>query len=107
MNLPTQTHMGRRLLLLVAVAGRAVGAPAGAARASPGHGPSHGRLLASGLQDTIGATIGPDGALYVAEGGTAGRITRVDAKNGKTTTFFTGLPTGFATPPFGGVLDVA
>jgi hypothetical protein len=97
----------RKLMMALAVVALAVPAAAGAADAAPKQRPSHGHLLASGLQGTIGSTIGPDGALYVAEGGLAGRITRVDPRNGKTTTFASGLPTGFDGPPFGGVLDVA
>jgi sugar lactone lactonase YvrE len=107
MNPATRMHFTRKLMLAVALVGLVVQAAAGTAGAGTAHRPSHGRLLASGLRDTIGGTIGPDGALYVAEGGTAGRITRIDPKNGKATTFFSGLPTGFDTPPFGGVLDVA
>jgi sugar lactone lactonase YvrE len=64
--------------------------------------PNHGKLLASGLQGTIGGTIGPDGALYVPEG-TTGEITRIDPTTGAATTFAVGL-----TPaPFGGAIDVA
>jgi hypothetical protein len=59
-------------------------------------------LLASGLQGTIGSTIGPDGAIYVPEGA-LGRITRVDPVTGEATTFAGGLPPA----PFGGAIDVA
>src|SRR5690349_15426337 len=48
-------------------------------------------LLAAGLEQSIGSTIGPDGALYVAEGA-PGRISRIDPKTGEVTTFATGLP---------------
>ena len=61
------------------------------------------RLLVSGLHGTIGGTIGPDGALYVPEGGT-GRITRVDPTTGATSTFADGLPTQVI--PLGGAMDV-
>ena len=61
-------------------------------------------LLASGLQGSIGGTIGPDGALYVPQGAT-GEITRIDVRSGRMSTFASGLP------PFiigvGGALDVA
>jgi len=66
-------------------------------------------VLASGLESPIGSTIGPDGALYVAEG-QAGRISRVDPQTGNVTTFASGLPkalisvSGF---PLGGPTDVA
>jgi hypothetical protein len=66
-------------------------------------------LLAHGLQGSVGATIGPDGALYVAEAGTgpgnAGRITRIDPSNGTATTFASGLPARVI--PLGGAIDVA
>src|SRR5258708_16787476 len=55
----------------------------------PGPQPVERTLLASGLMGTIGSTIGPDGALYVAEGA-LGRITPIDPSTGK--------PTRFATP---------
>ena len=76
------------------------------ASASGGHGdsePTASRLV-SGLQGTSGSTIGPDGALYVAEGAT-GEITRVDPRTGATSTFASGLPP--AVIPIGGVIDVA
>ncbi|MDF2990666.1 MAG: exported protein of unknown function [Microbacterium sp.] len=58
-------------------------------------------LLASGLQGPIGSTIGPDGALYVAERA-AGAILRVDTETGETSTYASGFPT---TEP-GGPFDV-
>jgi hypothetical protein len=62
-------------------------------------------LLAAGFQGSTGSTVGPDGALYVAEGA-AGRISRVDPNTGEITTFATGLPTSGA--PFGSSpVDVA
>ncbi len=64
--------------------------------------PTAGHLLASGLQGTTGATIGPDGALYVAEG-KVGRITRIDQNSGKASTFASGFPVAVA--PIGGVID--
>jgi hypothetical protein len=42
--------------------------------------PTEVRLLSSGLMGTIGSTIGPDGALYVAEGA-LGRITREGSRS--------------------------
>ena len=66
-------------------------------------------VLASGLQSPIGSTIGPDGALYVAEG-PAGRISRVDLHTGKITTFASGLPKALISAsgfPVGGPIDVA
>jgi hypothetical protein len=66
--------------------------------------PSTGRLLVSGLQGPIGGAIGPDGALYVAEGLT-GEITRVDPRTGATSTFADGLPKRVI--GVGGAMDVA
>jgi hypothetical protein len=61
-------------------------------------------LLADGLQGTVGGTIGPDGALYVAEGA-LGQITRIEPSNGSETTFASGLPPRVI--PLGGAIDVA
>ena len=61
-------------------------------------------LLASGLESAFGSTIGPDGALYVAEGA-AGRIARVDPATGSVTTFASGLPQAIIF--YGGPVDVA
>jgi len=61
-------------------------------------------LLADGLQGSVGATIGPDGALYVTEG-VLGRITRIDTSTGNATTAASGLPTRKIF--IGGAMDVA
>ncbi len=71
----------------------------------PTHPPAP-HLLASGLQGAFGSTIGPDGALYVAEG-VAGRISRIDRHTGVRTTFASGLPKQKNPPGIGGVMDVA
>jgi hypothetical protein len=68
--------------------------------------PNHGVLLASGLQGTIGSTIGPDGALYVAEGA-AGKISRIDPATGAVTTFASGLPKTIPAVGIGGAMDIA
>jgi hypothetical protein len=68
-----------------------------------GHGPK-GERVAEGLLGSIGATIGPDGALYVAEGA-VGQIRRVDLRNGNSSVFASGLPVRVI--PLGGVIDVA
>jgi sugar lactone lactonase YvrE len=70
------------------------------APASAGH---RTHLLASGLRGTVGSTVGPDGALYVAESA-AGRISRVDPRTGHVTTFATGLPKRIG--DLGGAMDV-
>ena len=74
------------------------------ASAQPPSGAPRATLLASGLQGTIGSTVGPDGALYVPEGA-VGRITRVDPKTGAKTTFASGLPPAIVS--IGGAIDVA
>ena len=65
--------------------------------------PASPQLLATGLEGALGSTIGPGGALYVAESA-AGRISRIDPKTGDVTTFASGLP---FTIVGGGVYDVA
>jgi len=78
-----------------------VTAPAAASPTAPAHRP---RLLVSGLEGAVGSTVGPDGALYVAEG-VAGRISRVDPRTGRRTTFASGLPRRIVGT--GGAMDVA
>jgi len=73
------------------------------ASASPPRGIPAPQVLASGLEGASGATIGPDGALYVAEG-KVGKITRIDTRTGETSTFASGLPK--AVFPLGGAIDV-
>jgi hypothetical protein len=63
-------------------------------------------LLVTGLDGGSGSTVGPDGALYVPET-VAGRISRVDPRTGKVTTFASGLPEQQAILGLGGVMDVA
>jgi hypothetical protein len=62
-------------------------------------------LLATGLEGSIGSTVGPDGALYVPEG-VAGRISRINTETGEVTTFASGLPKS-AAGVGGGAIDVA
>ena len=110
------SRWGLTLLALVAstlVALVVAAASPGVTAAQNGKAPHHRMkvtLVAHGLQGTVGATIGPDGALYVAEAGTgsrdAGRITRIDPSNGKATTFASGLPARVL-PSLGGAIDVA
>jgi hypothetical protein len=63
-------------------------------------------VLATGLQGPLGSTVGPDGALYVAEGA-AGRISRIDPRTGYVTTFASGLPETIPAIGIGGPTDVA
>jgi len=54
-----------------------------------------------------GSTIGPDGALYVTDG-SAGTILRIDRRDGRVSTFATGLPPkAFQGGDIGGPVDVA
>lgn len=76
---------------------------AGAAKAQQA---PHAVLLATGLQQAIGSTVGPDGALYVAQG-TLGQISRVDPRTGETTTYASGLPKMNPSIGIGGPMDVA
>jgi hypothetical protein len=55
---------------------------------------------------TIGSTIGPDGALYVAEGA-LGRVTRINLSTHRATTFASGLPAAVPGVGIGGPMDVA
>ncbi len=93
----------RALLLAADIAANTVPvtAPAAASPTAPAHRP---RLLVSGLEGAVGSTVGPDGALYVAEG-VAGRISRVDPRTGRRTTFASGLPRRIVGT--GGAMDVA
>lgn len=63
-----------------------------------------GDVIASGLQGASGSTIGPDGALYVTEGA-IGRVSRINRRTGKVTTFAEGLPPSLI--GIGGAMDVA
>jgi sugar lactone lactonase YvrE len=69
-------------------------------------GPPTATRLVSGLEGGSGSTIGPDGALYVAEG-VAGRVSRVDPWTGAVTTFASGLPRRLPGFSWGGPVDVA
>jgi len=78
--------------------------PASGAAAGGPHSPPEPQLLVSGLQGTSGATIGPDGALYVTES-VLGQVTRVDRRSGETSVFASGLPPRVI--GLGGAIDVA
>ncbi len=77
--------------------------PADAQKMPSGHQAS---LLATGLKEAIGSTIGPDGALYVAQD-TLGQIARVDPQTGTITTFARGLPKQLSKVGLGGAMDIA
>lgn len=59
-------------------------------------------LVTDALQAPIGSTIGPDGALYVADTPT-GNVVRVDTATGETSAYATGFP---ATEAGGGPFDI-
>jgi hypothetical protein len=98
--------------------------------AQDGPAPSAGTLLASGLQGSLGAVVGPDGALYVAEAGTGGdivttppedfpadepvptfgltgRVSRIDPETGERTTVGEGIGSLGGPEGAGGAVDVA
>jgi hypothetical protein len=56
------------------------------------------------LQGGSGSTVGPDGALYVTEA-EAGKVSRVDPRTGRVSTFARGLPKRVVNT--GGAMDVA
>lgn len=64
------------------------------------------RQLVTGLQGTLGSTIGPGGDLFVPEG-TVGMISRINPRTGEKTTFASGLPPLIPAVGIGGVTDVA
>ena len=55
-------------------------------------------LLIAGLAGGSGSTVGPGGALYVAEP-FAGRVSRVDPETGAVETFASGLPAAIVRAP--------
>lgn len=91
-------------VLAAALTAFMVPATARAASAAPPPAAHHVHLLTSGLQGSVGSTVGPDGALYVTEG-VAGTISRVDPATGRTTTFASGLPKRII--GIGGAMDIA
>lgn len=103
----------KRLITLILSSGLfvalAVVLTAGSGSAHEGHDhdaappePTAGRKIATGLEGSFGATIGPDGALYVAESG-KGAIARIDPDTGKKTY----VAEGFPASEEGGLTDVA
>jgi hypothetical protein len=97
-------------LVLILGSSKAVAADPGGERGSQGHHPHQpgpkAALLVSGLAGGSGSTVGPGGALYVAEPA-AGKITRVDPRTGHKTTFVSGLPQMNPAVGVGGAMDVA
>jgi sugar lactone lactonase YvrE len=101
------SHRGKLLPLLTAAVlalstpTAALAAPLATAHDTAGRAPVR---LVAGLQGGAGSTVGPDGALYVTES-RAGRVSRVDPRTGRITTFASGLPP--AVIDIGGAVDVA
>jgi hypothetical protein len=93
----------QRMLLSLAVALIAMIAAFTASAAPPVAVPTVSRLV-TGLAGGSGSTVGPGGALFVAEPA-AGRISRVDPKTGDVTTYASGLPESII--GLGGAMDVA
>jgi hypothetical protein len=93
----------RLVLSLILCCLVALGSSVAVAARAPAAELSH-TVLATGLSDGSGSTIGPDGALYVTEG-IAGELSRVDLETGEVTTVASGLPQSFL--GIGGAMDVA
>jgi hypothetical protein len=93
----------KRVLLPLLAVVIGVIAPQAASAARPSPTPIASQLL-SGLAGGSGSTVGPGGALYVAEPAT-GEISRVDPQTGERTTFASDLPPSVI--GLGGVMDVA
>jgi hypothetical protein len=104
--------VGIGIVLMSAAALIAMITPSAASGRRPCQGPTATLLvtgLDTGLESAKGSTVGPDGALYVTEGG-AGRISRVDPQTGEVTTFASGLPPAIISiggAIIGGAIDVA
>jgi hypothetical protein len=98
----------RRIGLFIAAAGMAAAAVAPTVSAHDQRGPVVTHLAEFGSDDfVIGSTIGPDGALYVTDG-SAGEVLRIDRRNGRVSTYATGLPPkAFQGQDIGGPVDVA
>lgn len=93
----------RRLLLVLGSALLLVLTPSAASAHHPPPDPEP-TVLVTGLGSGLGSTVGPDGALYVAQN-ESGVISRIDPRTGAVTTFASGLPT--RPGGGGGVYDVA
>jgi len=102
----SQTIKKRLAMLLVPFL--TVGALTVAARADKQAAEPNATLLATGLEELQGSTVGPGGALFVTAP-LAGSIWRVDPKTGAVTLFASGLPARFPGLFFigSGVVDVA
>lgn len=68
--------------------------------------PSQPEQMATGLDFSLGSTVGPDGDLFVPDP-LVGAIIRIDPKTGDQTTFASGLPLMIPEFGLGGITDVA
>jgi hypothetical protein len=96
---------GISVVLMLGIFAVVLNSPSAVCAPPPLPGPTT-SVLATGLQGPLGSTVGPDGALYVAEGA-AGRISRIDPRTGHVTTFASGLPQTIPAIGLGGPTDVA
>jgi hypothetical protein len=97
----------QRKLLVVVAALVAMIVPIAASGAPPAGAAGDPELLATLAGGAgSGSTVGPGGALYVAQPA-AGEIWRIDPGSGEKTLYASGLPRRFSELPFGGVMDVA
>ncbi len=104
--IPRRNMMKRKIFAIVLALVCATMLGGGAAHAGRTLQAPGATLLATGLEGAIGSTVGPDGALYVAQD-TLGRIARVDPQTGNVTTFADGLPKQLSSVGLGGVMGVA
>src|SRR5882757_438292 len=96
--------VARRIGMFIAVLGLLAPAVAPPASAHDRRGPVVTQLVHFGIGG-IGSTIGPDGALYVADPN-AGSVLRIDRRSGRVTTYATGLPRKPLPSDIGGPVDV-
>src|SRR5688572_3580940 len=97
----------RRIGLFIAAAGMAAAAVAPTVSAHDRRGPVVTHLAEFGHDDFVtGSAIGPDGALYVTDG-SVGEVLRIDRRNGRVSTYATGLPPKAFQGDLGGAMDVA
>src|SRR4030095_15017279 len=102
------TTIARRIGLSIAAAVVAVAAVAPTVSAHDQRGPVLTHLAKFGSDEfNTGSTIGPDGALYVTDG-SVGAVLRIDRRDGRVSTYATGLPPkGFEGGDIGGPVDIA
>ena len=99
-------HLRAGIGLALILAGPLIAVIALSAESAPSPSGLTPTVLVTGLEGSLGSTVGPDGAIYVAEGA-AGRISRVNPHTGDITTFASGLPKTIPAIGIGGVIDVA